>query len=419
MSDGTVQFWSIRPSWKYSFELLATWNLPYDLQNGTAYHIQHIELVSRPYPTVSWYMSKGNRIWRFECGPSTVCARTSPDVIVPGVNASLPIQAISRLDSYGVDVGRSVAVSTDYAAILTEHDTYIGLQDVFSWASKTFRQNFPVNHVVGLVASDASDLLIALSPDNPTDVGYVISLKYIKGHFNYSHVTMMQRSTRTFTSWSSDFDPTPIYYWLEQLPYNGTSTNNAFLKSQGLAFNPNTAGAVFAPSEEWSNFITIDTMTKTGLLVSGTKNQPGFTAWAPQFGFGSACPEVVLRPRSIIPPAKGFSAPEFGTYTKYHTRYASAVSKNLLDNRYYLVVLDWTQTPIPPWCPGLNTGTQLSVNDEESQKTQITRLREVEIKANCRISECKLDEATSDCPESHCWGLGGVGGFFCCDHAPT
>ena len=417
MSDGTVQLWTVNPGPTYSFRLIVTWNLPKEMRGMDTYYIQVIQTISAPYPTVSWYAAKGNRIWRFQCGPGTLCYRTAPDLFVPGVNASLPIQAFIQVN----DNGRAVGVTTDYVVVVDEAQTNLILTSTFSWKDKPFRQNFPVDLVTGFVptGSDGGDVLIALSPRNPTGVGYVLALGHFGGQYYYKRVTMMQRATRTFNAWQ-DTNGRPIYYWLEQLPHNGTSSKNAFVKSQGGSrFDAQEAGTVFGTSEVWDNFFAADVQTRTGLLISGTLDTAGFTAWSPAFGFGECVPEVKLRQRSIIPASKGFTMPIMGSYLSTNLRRMAAVSMNVHDNRYYLIVLDWSQTPLPICYVDSEKEEQTRQLASQNSPRRDMNLSEALFKPNCVPSNCKLDTSDSDCPDEHCWGLGGQGGFYCCDHPPA
>jgi hypothetical protein len=308
-----------------------------------------------------------------------------------------------------------LAVSTDYVAVLDETPSLLVLRSVYSWETKPFRQAFPVTTVTGLVSTAGLNLLVSLSPDDAVNVGYVITLKYggpSNPRYNYKSVTMMQRSTEIFNSWSSPDHLSPVFYWLEILPYNNSSTKNAFLKSHGGGgFSPTAAGTVFPPGTNWAHIFMLDHSTKTGLLASSNSMAGGFTAWSPAFSLGACAPEVKLRASSAIPPSSGWEVPRMGTYVWGQGRRASAVSRNSHNGRYYLVILDWSRTP-----PNSFGCSKLSTTDS---KRDVQEMNYEAKTANCKPSQCGLLDGNADCPEEKCWGLGGVGGFFCCDRPPT
>jgi hypothetical protein len=456
--------WSVLPGSSHAFNQLVTWKLPTQYQFGTAYIMDGIEVRSlRPY-IISWLVAKGNRVSRFQCGPSTTCYSTSPDLIISPVNASRPIQAFIPL--VAGDFTRIAAVSTDYAAVIYETTTAIQQHSLYSWSNQPWRIQFPVDHITGLVSSATKALLIALAPTDPTQVGYVVKLANHNDNYSFSKVTMFQSSTKVFNAWSSPNHPNPIYYWLEQTPYNGSLVRNAFVKSSGGgAFNPDLAGTVFAPDQYWSTFFIADTYHRVGLLLSGNESKAGFTAWVPVFGMGVCTEEVHLRQPSYISGSTGFSLPSWGTYVHDQGRMATAVSKNLNDNISYLVVLNFVRAPLPYFncqmlasndkkdasstssssLPSSSSSSstssahfdssssiastlveipehELQLRAYHSKQTSLHRFQsftqDVAFKPNCRPSSCTPDEV-GDCEETKCWGLGGQGGFFCCEHTPT
>jgi hypothetical protein len=166
---------------------------------------------------------------------------------------------------------------------------------------------------------------------------------------------------------------------------------------------------------------------------------------------GECTPEVTLRSPYVFPSSSGFSLPSWGTYVNNKGRRASAISRNLQDNTYYLIILDFSDSPIPRWgCDSTlaenklassSSSSSLSISSaqsvklhhqqkrETSQEDQQSSLRtshtnflsytqKIAFKPNCRPSSCSPD-AIGDCEETKCWGLGGQGGFYCCAHPPT
>lgn len=453
MSDNTIRLYLLTSNDDPPLELLATWNVPVQFSSASAYKLNGIEPRSIPNPTASWIAADGENVFRFQCGPGALCYETASPVTL-GINASLPVRAIEEVD-YN-EAMELLLVHVEGVVRIQETQTALYVLDSMSWKSENWYRQFPLSRVTGVVRTYAGvdgqtrgRLMIALAPEKqtPSAVGLVAKILYDKFGKSVEQVTMMPEAAQKFSAHIPDVGSGMIYYWLIQTPYTNDTTKNAFLLSHGGSAQNAllNASTTFKPGIHWSSDVFLFDSNhwlgaaKVGLVVSGNNSSSSiispsskFDAWTPRFSFRTGYPEVILG-NSF--PINGFGMPRLSAQAFGEFSLASLAAKSA-DGCWYAILIDWnanepeTKLNHHQLIAKSRDTVELkkkmaqkfretfSMSEEERTDPKVDNFEHSFFDANCRISNCDLDNP-GDCPLGKCWARGAVGGFQCCKHPPV
>ena len=312
MSDNTIQLWGVGQT----VEHIVTWTVPPEFGNLTAYKLNSADLLSLPYPRVSWIAADNKEVVRFQCGPTTALCYSTLKAPVPlPIMPNFYVQSIKEVN-YNNAVTLLLTHPGGVVRIEEKHLEIVVL-DSLNWANSPWFQKFPVSRIRGAVRTYAGinnqlrgRLTVPISPaGNVTGVGLIVNLEYdLKGH-RVKQVTMMPQAVQNFAAHEKNTGDGLIYYWLMQTPFTDRHTKNAFILSHGgSAQNPlQYASTTFDPGIHWSSEVFLFDKGETvptrdvGMIVSGNETMSlwpgahsGFDVWTPKYSYGYSSPEVEL-----------------------------------------------------------------------------------------------------------------------------
>lgn len=484
MSDNTIQVWLIGTK----VEKWVTFPIHPYYMNFTAYQMNAIDPTSLPYPRISWIAANNEEVIRFQCGPSLSCYPTIKDPVpipVPGpkfyVKSIVDMKYDWEMDMLLVHPGGAIRVQ--------ESNTDLTVVSSLSWASQPWFNTFPANELRGVVRTWAgrnnqakSRLSLAISPQNVTSVGLIVSAIYEPNDSRQLRtVTMMPQAAQGLGAHEKNTGDGLVYYWLIQEAFSSFDTKNAFVMSHGgSAQDPlGSASTTFNPGVHWSSevflfdrsdlLVTLD----VGLLASGNETQAlqpgswgGFDLWVPKYSYGYGAPEVKLRSPKHM--ASGMPILARTVFGEFQGSTVSMASKRA-DGCWYYIIFDYNSSTAkrklmssllkrssetiemirrsPNQFADLVFPSDLTFRSTEHRdvdeiraasasstasknaakkldvfsattSTAATFQHDTMFTPDCRATTCNIDEP-GDCPIGKCWARGAIGGFQCCEHPPV